>query len=284
MEEKLQDLGHMFRDEFKIEVHHQPIDVVQEDGRENYGSGSQVCYHDANHKLHYATCGAFVKDEKGKLYMLTSCHGESPKVCYILEPDSSPPDQWKRYSCKRRAHVFKTDPLLDAILVEVNNEEVKNHIDPLLHCPHENSALCCVFTDRIDDFNAETGSWPVVVKSGKKGHPALGKLFLYDCDIPHKDITGALVVAPEGSQSFSEQGDSGSVIFQQDTHEHAKSDTHNYRLHEGLAMLSHGVTGLYPDLKCSLAFRLDHVIQYFSEKTGHDLHLLPLNSSQGDLA
>ena len=276
----------IFQSEYRIHVIEQNIVVTDEDRHAGYGSGSKICYHRSDRSLHQATCGVFLTDERNRMYVLTSFHGTSPKECYFMDPSTSDWVKWRRKGCKCIDQVFQQDPLLDATLVGIESKDIKDRVDLYLRSPSKDSALCGMYTAHTEDLkveksgdNTHQSGCPLVLKHGSTSKETRGILSMYDFHHPPRRITGGLVIIPADSEeSFSEPGDSGSLIFRESTHEHGKLRK-DYSLHEGVGMLCAGIQGMYPEINCTLAFRLDDAVNFFKTKTGRRLLLSPFDHS-----
>ena len=282
LHKKLSVIDPDIRDEYRLHIVQEPIEITPEYGGGKYRSGTKLCYYDKQKRSRYASCGVFLKDDDGHTYMISSCHGSNPKECYILETDPSS-SVCSRHRCKRVEHVYQTSPLLDAVLFEVDTQGVTDLIDPLLGSPFTNSALCGLYTDASEDINKVPGKWITVEKYGGSTKTTKGEVSLYDFQHPPSDITDALVIRPvDPENAFSEAGDSGALVYRVQPHNHAKADEAmtNLSLHEGIAVLCHGLKGVEPKQKWGVAFRLDDAIGHFKEKMGKSLHLLPFDHSK----
>ena len=216
--------------------------------------------------------------------MLTSLHGTSPNECYFLDPSLSEWIKWRRKGCKCIDQVFQQDPLLDATLVAIESKDIIDHIDLYLRSPSKDSALCGMYTAHTEDLEVQKAGGhqsgcPLVLKHGSTSKETKGILSMYDFHHPPRRITGGLVITPADSQkSFSEPGDSGSVIFRALAHKHSKFGK-KHSLHEGVGMLCASIQGIYPEIKCSLAFRLDDAVVFFEKKTGRKMFISPFDHS-----
>ena len=267
-----------FKNDYRLQIIDAPLTLREEHGSKCGNPGNKLFYTGSDGVDHYATCGAFVRDEHDKLYILSSCHGHSPTMCYFMQPVPSPMKH-KRHPCKLVASVYERDPLLDAVLYEVYTKGLKSIVEPVPHQDQPKShALCGMYEDPIEDLVGQDEENVIVMKYEGKKEPAKGTLSFYKFENPSEEISDALVIAPvdTNTDSFSSEGDSGSLVLLDNTHTHS-GKYENYSLHEGLGMLCYGVDGLYPGVKCSLAFKLDNALEVMRQKTKMKLHLLPFD-------
>ena len=280
LDQELRADDDVFKTQFEIRLLEKSIEIAEETGTKEFRPGCQICYYTGDDKLRYATCGAFVKDEEGKLYILSSCHGHTPDKVYLQS--STSPTKQRRHKLKLAHEVHQKDPLLDAVLLEVSDSKLVDQCDPHMCRPHKNSALCGMYTGHTEDIAHVDEDWqkgepPVVMKYGGTSKLTKGRLTLFHYQNPNEYITNALVITPSDSKElFSMEGDSGSVIFREDTHRHPDKYP-SFSLHEGLAMQCYTVKGLEPNVTCSLAFRLDDAVEYFEGQTGKHLEIQPFN-------
>ena len=269
--------GTIFEKEYRTSTIDKEIKIYNENGLSKCGSGTKMFYMDQNEKDHYSTCGVFVEDEYGRMFAISSCHGNTPDEYYIMQPSADSKRRGRRQRCRIIEHVYQKSPLLDAVLLEIDNEEVKSRIDTSLHKP--TAALCGQYTDLTEKLGANP-NWATVMRCGGPGEITRGKLSLYGFRHSSRELSDALVITPmDCDTSFSEEGDSGSLVFCEYPHEHPETDRQmtNFSLYQGLALVCHGIEGLYQDKKGSLAFRLDDAIGHFKKVTGKNLRLLPFD-------
>ena len=277
LEEQVASLSDTLKKAYICKLTYQPIEIKEESGDGKVGSGCKIMYLDNKHEEHYSTCGAFVKDQSKKIFLLSSCHGSSPVNCILV---TSPSSAKQMHPCEYVDSVYQKDPLLDAVLMQIMGKAKKTdkEIDVFLHSPFPDSALCGPFDKDLEDLPLTgnvTGKreWPMVMKHGSKSHETKGILSLYEFEHPATGLTGGLLITPASNEGdFSEPGDSGSVIYLMEKHKgHPESE--KYTCHQGLAMLCHGVTGLIPNIKGTLAFRLDDIIEHFEASNNMELFL-----------
>ena len=270
-----------FKNEYKLHLVEKSLILKEENGPKKGNPGNKIYYTDSDNGRHFATCGAFVKDDDDKLYILSSCHGHSPKQCYFLEPVPEP-REYNRHPCRLAASVYQKDPLVDAVLLEVYTDDLKSIVEPVPQKDQPKShALCGMYDDYIEDLVHADADEVTVMKYEGKTSPTKGKLSFYKFQNPSDEITDALVITPADPEqgSFSSEGDSGSVVVLEKTHEHPGKHR-DYSLHLGLAMLCYGIEGLHPGVKCSLAFKLEHAINALECKIGKELNLLPFDHNE----
>ena len=165
--------------------------------------------------------------------------------------------------------VFQLDPLIDATLFKVDDEDLLRQIDLKLRRPYKNSVICGIYTGHIEDLEGCNGAscsseYPMVTKCSSACGETKGILGMDEFEDPSRGIAGGLLIIPDGTASFSGPGDSGSVIYQLAPHEHTKIRSEHSH-HESVAMLTHGVQGIYPDITCSLGFRLSDAVKHFEK-------------------
>ena len=243
--------------------------------------GCQICYFDSSEVLRYASCGAFLKDQDDKVYVLSSCHGHSAHDFYLMESATSAPTR-RRHKLKRVAGVHQKDPLLDAVLLEVTDHTLLKKCIPQMSKPSKNVTPMEVFTGPTEELAGSDskmlGRGKKVVKYGGMAQKTSGELFLYDFRKPSEEITNALVIIPGSSDdTFCSEGDSGSVIFRGESQKNKKvRKGEKFPHHEGIAVLCSGLgdqeMGFW-----GLAFRLDDAIEFFEAKLNKEFSLLPFN-------
>ena len=284
VESRLEGIDPLYKDAVKV-VSTDKLEIQEENQSGKCSLGCQIVYHDSEQETRHATCGGFVKDQNHKIYALSSCHGNMPDECYILESVPTPLSQ-KRHPCEFVEQVYQKSPLVDAVLFDVTEGVPRNIIDPHLPEPGPNSSLVGPFRGSIEDLHlsmsdissVHLAKGPEVMKYGGETQLTKGVLSFYRFNIPQDEITDALVISPKNPcEEFSKEGDCGSVIFRENRGDNQPSgEAFSY---EGLALLCYGLKGLKVDEKSSLAFRLDHAIERLEDKTGKKLSFLPMEHS-----
>ena len=281
---RVQQLDKTFKDVYKICIRDTPLRITEENSSGKYKPGTKICYTSEDGSIHYATCGPFVKDSENNLYVISTFHGHRPDSCYLLEELTSS-SKTKRHNCKVVAYVYKRNPFLDAVLIQIEEEEMKLDTDPFLRMQNRTAGgtkgLCGYYNGSIEDLDTTYTHGTMVIKHGAVTKVTTGMLVLYDFEDPQQGIYGALVIRPIGHLNiFSKAGDSGSMIMcvQPDGHQ-TSEENGEFSRHLGIGVLSHGIEGLYPKVKCSLASRLDRVIEFFCIETKKDLRLFPIDHS-----
>ena len=282
----MNELDVTFKDVYRVCTISSAIHITEEDGRGKYRPGTEICFTDEHGIYHHTTCGAFLTDSEGNMYVISSFHGHVPESCYLLEELPSTSIK-KRHNCKVVAHVYKKTPLLDAVLIRIDDEEIKANADSFLNLQPRTTGgkkgLCDYFTGPTEDLHTTCTHGTMVIKHGAATQLTKGRVALYDFEHPRLGIYGALVIQPIAPrESFSKAGDSGSIIMCAVPFEHQTPQVNGeFACHLGVGMLSHGITGLYPNAKCSLAVRLDFIIEFFRSETKMDLCLLSVDHSFG---
>ena len=280
LDREIDAIGDVFKEEYRMHYTESPVTVLEEDDTQQYSPGCRVAYYDEQKILHFSTCGAFLTDEEQKLYIISSSHGNLPEKFYLQAHKAKSGKQERLHKLKRVATVFQKDPLLDAVLLEVN-AKVEKKCTPHVRRPNETSAFCGTYTDLIIDLGVRDKDGgkkrPTVLKYGAATGLTMGELAMYDMQIPGESISNALTVMPDSSGGpFSSRGDCGSVVYKGSVHDHDGGEP-GFKRHLGLAMICYGVTGLDKHSKLTLAFRLNDVIEHFEEELKKKLTLLPFN-------
>ena len=265
---QIRSLGERFQDIWKFGPTVDKIQIHELNGGEKYSLGSQICYTGPQDALCYSACGAFLQDEEGTKYILSSCHGERAHSFYIEIPETTESQQ-RRHKLKPVAVVYRKDPLLDAVLLEVGNDVAK-YCDPCLKSLHENAIVCCIFTGNMQRLIRDR---PVVIKYRDNHNLSKGRVSECNWQGPSGSITDALLIKPDDqSEPFCKEGDSGSVLFLEKHHNQTFSGK-VYSGHKGIAVLSAGVTGIDTGTMHGIAFRLDDAMDYFENKLKKKLYL-----------
>ena len=276
---KIGDLGDNFKQEYIVQPLERPIEIFEETGHSMPCPGFQIEFDCPKNESFRATAGAFVRTTDETLYILSSCHGKRVQHCYFIDSEGS-----RRYECIYKEGVYSQQPLLDACLLEVIDQDLKKTYESCLQIDTGKVAFCRPDSGLLNKISGnpkervgvskyevrhEAGSLKAFIKNGFLKY----RRFQY----PQEGITQGLVFAPsKESGEFTEAGESGSVIFHK-TPRHGQNSTlkkNGIVVHEALAMHCRRVENL-PSGNCSLAFRLDHIIEYFESKLGMDIKFLP---------
>ena len=266
LQKSLSHLTDIFRKAYRTRHIKNPVQINHHTAK--CCSGCTLSYFDQDSLNHNATCGAILGNDDGNIYILSSCHGNRPQMCYFSEPVHD-----KRHPCEHIATGYEKDPLLDVALFEVSKrgDPLPYAIEPMLHMNKQNIALCGPYDGTIDDLllpntseNASKGKAPKVMKYGAQTKLTKGLLSFYKFNSPADSITDALVIAPQDGDAFSKEGDCGSVVFLEDETPDSKQGQvpGSSSYHEALAMICFGVEGIYPEVQCSLGFRLDAAFKF----------------------
>ena len=267
---RIQDVKNSYKIESRIFSLPKQLRFIPDGGFGKRSPGCQIEFHCSAGKTFFATAGAFVKDEADKLYILSSCHGITFQDCYFIEAKDG-----KKHKCEYVAGVFQQRPFLDACLLRVTSQELKKKYEWWLPgSDKKKMAFYGPYANAIEDLSETPGQRPGVMKYGGSTKLTKGELAYYKFNAPAEGITGGLIITPaEDKGVFSWEGDSGGVIVRETT-----DKTHELKdmsFHEAIAMHSNAVEGFLTDQTCSLAFRLDHVIQHFEGVIGIGLKILP---------
>ena len=261
-----------FKDDFRIECTDGELEISFLNDTSACGPGNNICYYNSDDDLRYSTSGAFVRDENGQLYILSSCHGSSASnfFLFVSSDKSLTP---KRYKLTCAAVVYQKDPLLDAVLLRVNEEELL--CDPHVRQPFKNSALCGVYCGSMGRLYGDKRT--LVLKYGSKTELTRGELCLYEFENHHECISNALVIKPvSDKEPFCADGDSGAVIYKEEPHTHVQK-SRGYCLHEGIALLCAGIRAKNSESVWGLACRLDDVLIHFQQQLWVELTVLPFD-------
>ena len=276
LEAQLASFSDTLKNAYTCKLIYEPIEIKEENGDGKIRTGCKIRYYDNKHEEHYATCGAFLKNQEKRIFLLSSCHSHSPAKCVFITSTSS---SKQLPTCEYIDNIYKMNPLMDAVLMEIGKaNNTDEEIDVFLRSPFPNSVLCGPFDKDLEDLQLTVSSTskrevPMVMKHGSTSQKTKGILSLYEFEHPATGLTGGLVIIPASEEEmFSEPGDSGSVIYLMEKHK-GHPESKSKTCHLALAMLCHGVTGLTPRVKCTLAFRLDEVIEHFESTNEMKLFL-----------
>ena len=272
IKEEMRPVHHIFEVSCRRGYLREPLEVFDEGEVGRCLPGCQIQFEQTTDEVFFATAGAFLKDTNGTLYILSSCHGRNIQHCYFLESQGS-----QKYECKYIAGAYDKKDIIDACLLEVDNEYLKNKLDYCMPIENKKIALYGPYADSIEDIIDTPGKRVKVMKYGGKTRLTEGELSYYDFEDPVTGISGGLIITPTTSkETFTEEGDCGSVIFRQAPNKEDVKSSDGFVRHEALAMHSSALTGIGMGT-CSLATRLDKVIDHFEDVIAKELHLLPTN-------
>ena len=279
MKDRLKSVSADLRGPDNWKTHHleKPMELVYE--CDKYTSGLRVHFGRQEGSTD-ATVGAFLKDERGDLYVLSSVHGNDFDQCTLSGPSLCT----AAFLCSKSVgpceeNVFQTHPLVDVCLIKVQDKELQKSCTPFMP---NGTCLCGPYTGPSEDiaypycdghprFILDTH----VKKYGQTTHLTSGHLVFCNFNYPEDDITDALVIFPEeGREAFTEAGDSGAVVFREEAW--PSTDGHEVTYHQALAVHCAALKNVYEGVKVSLAFRLDVAIEHLRMQTRKDLKLLSL--------
>ena len=264
--EKIGSINETFKHEYKIHILDQPIQICYEEGSGRNNPGSTIQFQCQKQHTFHSTAGAFVKDEQEALYILTSCHGCSIQHCYFIESGGQ-----NRYECEYITDLFHKDPFLDACILKVTDKRLQNNYTYSVPGEAGPIAFCGPYTESLEEMT-DTDKGVEVMKYGGRTKLTKGLLSYHHFCVPSEGITGGFLITPaDGTKAFTDDGDCGSVVFLSTP----RNVDGKLSYHEALAIHANGVKGLFKDGKCSLAFRIDHALEYFQEHLDTTLRLLP---------
>ena len=188
LDELLMDVPTIFKSSYKIQLLEGPLTISEEGGDIKCTAGSKLRLEDSvANKSQDASLGAILKDENNKLYMISSPHQLSVHTCHLIEDDPSMYEGFKKSQVGPCiASRYTKRPLQDACLIEIENEELKESVDPFLPGLTEKSTLCGPFSGNnsdlgeryaLEDTPQYVGFGTEVMKQGQK--PASQKAGLY---------------------------------------------------------------------------------------------------------
>ena len=267
---RIQGMDESFQTEFKVYPLSKRLRFIPEGGLGKRSPGCQIQFQCTGDQTFHSTAGAFVKDESQKLYVLSASHGNTVQHCYFIEGKNG-----KRHECEYVAGVYTKHPFLDACLLRVTSEELNKKYEWWLPgSDKKRMAFYETYIDSMEDLSETPGQRVGVMKYGASTKLTKGELSYYKFSSPAEGITGGLIITPAKDKgAFSWEGDSGAVIFRESPNKALEQKDTSF--HEAIAIHSNAVEGILTDQTCSLAFRLDHVIEYFNNTLGSNLKLLP---------
>ena len=267
LQDRMQSVDVNFANACKVELLDSPLEF-EFHNNEKCSPGSCVSFTDSSDQKLYSTVGAFLRDDKDKLYFLSTIHGNEFKKCHILNS----------IECKSVAEVYHVSPLLDACLIEVPEPEGKTKCSAAIPIPHMEPGLCGPYAGPTEELATKyetgeaassDGKHTVVRKFGTTTGLTTGVLVYSHFTLPERGITDALMIEPR-SDIFTVGGDSGSVIFR---HYPCRSPHTDMALcYEALAFTCGGVSN--PKGYRTIATRLDDIIKHFEKELDTKLYLL----------
>ena len=281
LDQQLMSVNSHFYALYRIQTHTLALEVQGQCQDGKCTPGTQMVFENRNNETLLGTIGAFLTDDRGNDYMLSSCHGFRVQHVYInVANEEGVNRRIPVGSCV--ADVNQKAPLLDACLIQVENEELRAMCHPLIPGLTQ-KVFVGPYTGPIGDLAQlrtaeDANDFPKhtdVMKYGATTELTYGKLVYYDFSLPSAKISGALVTSADkirGSRPFIASGDSGAVIFR------SKGELINVQihmvLHEALSVHCVGLLHLDDEKEVSLSFRLDEVMTYLGDKINRKLNLL----------